>query len=370
MPTSNSLPDLITSQTDLDALCKIVESQQQIALDTEFVRTNTYAPKLGLLQFHAGTEMCCVDPLADLDMQSMWQLLFDSSRTCILHSAKQDMEVMWFEEGAVLGALLDTQICAGLLGYPAQIGYAGLVEDKTGVSLNKSQTRTDWSRRPLSAAQIKYAIEDVEHLPTLAETFSQQLRDQGRYDWALEDSAALLDTSLYQPAPELAWQRVKSIPFLPVAQQARARALAAWREHAAMKTNRPRQWVLADKALLQIAQENPDAEAALGQVKDLPPAVVRKQGRKLLAILDTANQALARGELDLQQLAPERDQDKSTLKKLGTMVKAKAEELNIAAEVVASKRDILALLRGEPEPRVTRGWRKEIIGDELSAALR
>ena len=134
MPTPNTLPSLIERQPDLDQVCAEISAHRQIAIDTEFVRTNTYAPMLGLLQVRAGDVTVCVDPLAGLDMSHCWELLFDAQRTNILHSAKQDMEVMWFEEGAIIRNLIDTQICAGLLGYPAQIGYAGLAAELLNIA--------------------------------------------------------------------------------------------------------------------------------------------------------------------------------------------------------------------------------------------
>ncbi len=369
MTNSIQLPDLITEQQQLNSLCTALTSQEQIALDTEFMRTNTYAPQLGLLQIMLNEHAICIDPLADLDMQTMWQLIFDPQRTSILHSAKQDMEVMWYEQGAVVGKLIDTQICAGLLGFPAQIGYAGIADELLNVAISKSQTRTDWSRRPLTEAQLKYAAEDVAHLPRLLEIMRKRLEDTGRFEWAQEDSEAMLDLSLYKPAPDDAWQRVKSIPFLPIEQQARARALATWRERRAMDSDKPRQWILSDKALLQLAQENPGSRQALSKLSEIPDGLARNQGQKLLTVLDSANQQFARGDLELKQQVSDRDADKGTLRKLSGIVKAKASELDIAPEILASKRDIMALLRGDAVQRVTTGWRKSVIGDELIAEL-
>ena len=366
---SSKIPLLIQQQTHLDQACDAIGEHSQIAIDTEFVRTKTYAPHLGLLQITAGELTVCIDPLADLDMGRLWDLLFDPKRMSILHSGKQDMEVMWFERGTVITNLMDTQICAGLLGHPAQIGYAGLAAELLNVDISKDQTRTDWSRRPLTDAQLRYAAEDVVHLPKLHELLKQQLIDKGRYEWALEDSAALSDISLYKPDPESAWRRVKSIPYIPSEQQARARALSEWRENRAVELDKPRQWILADKTLLQIADANPADAAALERLSEVPPPVARKQGRKLLSILAAANAAFARGEVSYQQQIPDRDLDKALSKKLTGFVREQAEQLGFAAEILASKRDIHALLRGNTNSRVTTGWRKTIIGDQLIAEL-
>jgi ribonuclease D len=298
-------------------------------------------------------------------MGEFWTALFSAQRTCVLHAAKQDQEVLWFEQGRVIGNLLDTQICAGLLGLPAQIGYAGLVRELLGIELSKSETRTDWTRRPLSAAQISYAAEDVVHLPQIRMLLTEKLQALGRYQWALEDSAALSDAGLYRPEPEDAWQRVKSIPFMPTSQQARARALAAWRETRAVEADKPRQWIMSDKALVQLSAVNPQSEQELRRLNELPESLVRNQGRRLLQAIEAANAAHADGGLQLQQTIVDPDREKMLSKRLGKVVREKAAELDIAPEVLASKRDISAIIRGGSESRAIRGWRHEQIGAQL-----
>jgi ribonuclease D len=369
MPAPAQLPLLINQQPDLDRVCAVVADSTEIVVDTEFVRTKTYAPQLGLLQLKAADTIACIDPLADLDLQPFWALLFDPARRCVMHSAKQDMEVLWFEQQRIITNLLDTQICAGLLGHPAQIGYAGLVMELLSIELDKTQTRTDWSRRPLTKEQIRYAAEDVEHLPTLKKQLTEALTELGRIEWAIEDSRQLCDTSLYEPLPANAWQRIKSIPFLPPEEQARARALATWREERAVQANKPRQWIISDKALLQLAADSPADESELRNIADLPPPVARKQGRTLVGILNDTNDALASGELEFTQHIIDRATENALSKKLMKLVRAKAEELGIVAEVLASKKDVSALIRGGAAEKLTSGWRKAVIGDELLAAL-
>ena len=367
MPAQNEIPLLVEQQSDLDKVCKVVAQHQQVAVDTEFVRTNTYAPHLGLLQLTAGDMTVCVDPLADVDMQEIWQLLFDPERSSILHSAKQDMEVMWFGEGDVIHNLIDTQVCAALLGYPAQIGYAGLLAELLNIEIAKSQTRTDWSRRPLTAAQLEYAAEDVIHLPEMLRLLEERLRELGRYEWAVEDSSAMCDIGLYKPQPTDAWQRIKSVPFLPPAQQARARALATWREKRAVDSNKPRQWIIGDKALLELVTENPASEQAVQSLRELPAGLARSQGRKLLNVLAAANESFTKGDIQIDQQEIDIDREKALSKPMGKLVRATAEKLGIAPEVLASKRDINAIIRGTDNARALQGWRLDIIGEELLA---
>lgn len=365
MPTQYNFPPLIQNQTDLDQLCDHLSAYDQVAVDTEFVRTNTYAPHLGLLQLSADGVTVCVDPLQDLSMDQLWQLLFDPARRNILHSAKQDLEVMWFDRNDIIHNLIDTQVCAALLGYPAQIGYAGLLSELLNIDIAKTQTRTDWSRRPLTDAQLHYAAEDVAHLPEMHSILQERLQQLGRYEWAVQDSQALCNIKFYKPDPSAAWQRLKGIPFLPPAEQARARALATWREARAVAADKPRGWILSDKALLQLATANPQHADRLQQIDDLAPAVIRNQGKKLLHILASTNDSFANGEIEIDQFKVDIDREKSLSKKMSTLIREEAEKLGIAAEVLASKRDITALIRGAADTRVTSGWRQEIVGDKL-----
>lgn len=372
MPTPNpppsNLPLLINTQPDIDRLCELIADCSSVGLDTEFVRTRTYAPQLGLIQIAAGDTAVCVDPLAELDDATLWELIFDPQRAHIMHSATQDLEVMWFHRGAIIRNLIDTQICAALLGYQPQIGYAGLVDDLAGVSLGKEHTRTDWTRRPLSEGQIDYAAKDVVYLQGMHDILKERLTDLGRYDWALEDSAALCDLNLYKPDIDNAWQRIKSIPFLPGDQQARAMELAAWRETRAVKLDKPRKWVMDDKALLEIAIANPQSADALAQLDSVPDGLARRQGSYLLERLQTAEAAYTAAPDQYRQQFPDRDKDKAQSKALAKLVREKAEVLQIPAEVLGSKREISALLRGD-QSKLSSGWRHQLIGKELLAAL-
>jgi ribonuclease D len=365
MPAPAKLPSLIQEQHHLDAVCSAVANYQEVALDTEFVRTNTYAPHLGLLQLAVGDLTVCVDPLADLKMRPLWELLFDPARTSVLHSSKQDLEVMWFDQGDIIHNLIDTQICAGLLGYPAQIGYAGLLAELLSIEIAKTQTRTDWSRRPLTDAQLEYAAEDVVHLPEMLAILRARLEELGRWEWAVDDSNALCNIALYEPEPAAAWQRIKSVPFLPPAEQARARALAAWREKRAVDSDKPRQWIISDKALLELTTVNPASEQAVQNLSELPAGLARKQGSKLLTVLAVANDAFASGSMDIEQQVIDIDREKALSKQMGKLVRAEAEKLGIAAEVLGSKRDLNAVIRGAKDARALQGWRLNIIGRQL-----
>ncbi len=368
MPVNDDQPRLIDTQDDLDALCGALAAAGQIGCDTEFVRTQTYWPQLCLVQVATESESACVDVLAAVDTAEFRRIMLAHAEPLILHAVKQDLEA-WFALWQELPtAVFDIQIAAGLLGFQPQIGYGNLVRELIGVDLDKDQTRTDWSRRPLTDAQIRYASDDVAYLHEIYEIVRDRLEDCGRFDWAQADSAALVDQSLYDTPAENAWQRLSAIPYLPVAPQARARALAAWRETRAKQADRPRQWILADKALMQIAQADPQQTDDLRDIDDLPPAVVRKQGHRILQTVQLANDSITNGTSDLTQKPVPVPPDKKHVQQLSAIVRDTAHELDIAPELLATRKDIINMLSGREDARPLKGWRREIIGEKLWAA--
>jgi ribonuclease D len=369
MPAFTNQARLIDDQAQLNEWCEQLLGQSVITLDTEFMRTDTYYPKLCLIQIAIDDDPACIDVLAEIDTKELRKILFNESTLKIFHAAKQDLEVCYATYGHVLGPIIDTQIAAGLLGYPAQIGYANLVQEIIGVKLDKGQTRTDWSRRPLTDAQIKYAGDDVRYLAELHARLRTDLQTAGRYHWALEDSARLVDEEHYVLRPEDAWRRLSGLQYLPAPVQARAHGIAAWRERRAQQINRPRQWVLADKGLMAVANADPRNESGLSELPGLPPAVIRKQGSSLLAELGQANEDYSSGRVQLRQASKSDAPDPRILKRLSAVVSAKATELGVAPETLGTRRDLTALMRGERNIKLLTGWRSGIIGEELLGHL-
>lgn len=367
MPSSTRLID---SQPQLDDLCDDLAAidDYSIACDTEFVRTRTYWPHLCVVQVAFHGRLTAVDMLTKMNTSRLREQLLDRSRFEIFHAAKQDLEALFAVYERLPRAIFDTQIAAGLLGFPPQIGYAGLVRELLGLELPKDQTRTDWSRRPLTDAQLNYALEDVAHLHELFDIVRDRLLGLSRFEWVLEDSDALLDPTLYSIAPDAAWRRLSGVPYLPVPVQARARRLAGWREERARRIDRPRQWVLADKVLLAIAHENPTAAGDLSRIDGVAPATARRQGKAIVDVIREANADIDSGRLKLEQrpipLAP----DKSRVRHLSGLVRNAADGLGIAPEILATRRDIAGILSGRHDSRALSGWRREVIGDRLLEA--
>jgi ribonuclease D len=369
MPTPAPPVRLVCTQADLDDACRVIAAERELPLDTEFARTDTYRPKLCLVQIGTPGTIWCIDTLAALDLEPLWATLVAPGAQKVLHAAKQDLEVFLLRFGSLPGPLFDTQVAAALVGHPPQAGYAALVEAELRVRIDKTQTRTDWSRRPLTPAQIAYAANDVAHLPELAQRLRQRLVELGRESWALEDSAALLNPALYGVRPENAWERLGGVGYQPVPVQARARRLAAWRERRADQADRPRQWILADQALLALAAANPADAPALEALGLLSPGALRNSGEALLAQLRAADAELAAGTLDLARQERPAAADVNRTKQLATVVQKAAGELGIAPELLATRAELAALLRGVRELRPLSGWRRGVVGEALLAAL-
>ena len=276
---------LIQQPGDLETALFRLHGADRLALDTEFMRERTYHPQLCLVQIATATDCVLIDPLAGLDLAPLHALLQERSRLKILHAARQDLEVLLLTGGAVPGPLFDTQVAAALLGMPPQVGYAELVARQLGHSIDKGQTRTDWSRRPLTPAQLAYAADDVRHLLTLQAELQAALAARGREDWVAEETAALENPALYRTDPAAAWKRLKGLNRLQPAEQSAARALADWRERRALESDKPRGWILADETLYAIATRAPSTIAELESIASLPPGVVRKRGEELLELL-------------------------------------------------------------------------------------
>jgi ribonuclease D len=359
---SAARPVLLASADALASFCEELRGAPYLALDTEFVRVRTYYPELCLIQVATPDRLACIDPLAGVPLAPLLERLHDPATTKVMHAGRQDLELFYLHDGRLPGPLYDTQIAASLLGHDDQVGYGRLVETLLGIALDKAHTRTDWAERPLSAEQLAYAAEDVSHLVTLYERTRAELADRGRLAWALEDAAALLDEALYRIEPETTWQRVKGHASLRAdAQRAALVELAAWREREAMARNRPRQWLLRDAHLLAIARALPANRARLAQVPELPRPVVERYAPRLLEIVARAREAQPPPSMAVDPVDP------ALVDALAARVRERAAALGVPATVLAPRRELAGLLRGDTDLNVLRGWRAGVVGEVLQA---
>lgn len=354
----------------LQALCTRLSQSEWLTLDTEFLREKTYYPQLCLIQVASANEVACIDPQKITRLDPLLALLKDSRILKVFHAARQDLELFWQGYSVLPAPLFDTQIAAPLLGYPEQVGYATLVKERLGIEIDKSETRTDWSRRPLTASQLEYAAGDVRHLAELFPTLRAELVERGRLDWLAEDFAGLTDPATYENHPEQAWRRLRGLQKFRGPALSCAQALAAWREERAQQENRPRKWVLSDDALFTLARIKLQTVADLARVRGLPPPVIERYGEQLVALLDAARQRTPEPLPEGERPQPlTEDQEAAVDVLLGVLRKlAYAQDLNPVS--IASRKDLQQLLRGErAHSPLLRGWRKGIAGEKLLDVL-
>jgi ribonuclease D len=290
----------------------------------------------------------------------------------IIHAARQDLEAFYLNVKRVIAPVFDTQIAAGCIGLKPQIGYADLVKTLLDVPLSKGQTRTDWSKRPLSAAQLEYAADDVKYLNEVAARLTERLRALGREHWVTEDCLALEDRRLYEPDPQQAWKRLRNLNLLPPEARARGRAAATWREKTARGRDLPRGWILADAAIFSIAEAGPSSrtelDAALRPEKPMNPALADG----LLAALREAAESPPAGTAE--DAEPARDsrptpEQKAVIDRLARLVDSRALELGLSAEVLAPRGELKALALGARNVPCLSGWRRGEIGERLLGVL-
>lgn len=362
----------VTTTDQLTAALQLLSADAFVALDTEFMRESTYYPALCLVQV-AGVEHCAViDPLVIEDLAPLWHFLADRSRIKVLHAARQDLEVLSQAMERVglpvPGPIFDTQLAAGLLGLSAQIGYGGLVAARLQHELPKGLARTDWAHRPLSAEQLTYAADDVRYLAQLYPGLRAELEAAGRLAWLEEAASELEDVGLYRTEPAAAWRRLKGLDRLAPRQRAAAKSLAQWREIRAMQSDKPRGWILADDTLRELAERLPDTEAELQAIRSLPAGVVRKRGAELLELI-AQSRANAAGEPPMQ-VPPRPDPAQlARVNELMAVVRAQAQQLHIAPELLATRRDIEQLVFGGHSEHLMNGWRRTMIGERLHSAV-
>ena len=347
-----------------DTIASVLTSHDHLGVDTEFMREKTYFAQLCLIQVATSDEIYCVDPLTDAGQEAFWRDFL--ARDWIVHSARQDIEVVFQASGSMPTSIFDTQIAAGLLGYTPQMGYAGLSKELFYVDMDMSHTRADWTKRPLRETYLEYAAEDVEYLLPAYDYLCERLERAGRLDWARQDSSLLLDPELYEVSADQAIGRLKGARNFSGRRRAAAARLAAWREREAIRRNRPRQWILRDNILLEIAYKLPEAEDQLSTIDGMSPKLLSRIGTELLRAVE----ASIADEHDYSPPRPPGGAQKALLKEMQARVAQCAEDLSLAAETIASKRELAAVVvSGKPDSRVFSGWRREIIGDDLLKLL-
>jgi len=367
MSSSDTAYAFIDSVDGLRDFCETLEGESWVALDTEFIREKTYYPYLCLLQIGVPGNIACIDPIAIDDMSPLLDILYDRSVVKVLHSCSQDLEIFACLQGKVPGPIFDTQLAAPLLGFPEQMGYANFVREMVGVTLDKSQTRTDWSRRPLEPAQLAYAADDVRYLGEIFPVFRDKLVEMGRLKWLDSEFAECEKVERYIHEPDSAWQRIRGLEKLRPRALSILQTLAAWRERLAQEKNLPRSWVLKDDALIDIARLAPMTRDKLGAIRNFPPRTLDRYGA---IIIEQVKQA---AEHPPEPLPQSRRRNKPTPEEdaladvLQAQLRILAAQYQINSASIASRKELVALVQGEEDIPLLRGWRREMAGNELLA---
>ena len=371
-----STPEYVRTPEELSAALAKLADSPFVAIDTEFLRERTYYPKFCLLQIAHDNYCALIDVLALPSLTALMEFLNDRTRLKVLHAAHQDLEVLALANGALLqganlnkavvpisGPFLDTQVAAAFLDMPASIGYADLVQRRLNHTLEKGQSRTDWTQRPLNAAQLTYAADDVIYLVELYHDLKKALENTPRWSWIAEEAEQLEAAQLYSTEPSAAWQRLRFLDQMEPEQRAAAKALAEWREQRAMHKDRPRSWILSDDALRAMAQQLPTTIEALNAIDTLPKGLVERRGTELLQLLaDSKRQAIH--ESPAQDFRPSRGQQKQ-VSALMDVVRKEGARLEISPERLATRRDIEALVFSGRVGAFGHGWRRENFGERL-----
>lgn len=357
----------VQHQSELEGLCQQLRSEPWIALDTEFVRERTYYAKLCLIQLATPSAVIAVDPLAMAHLDPLLNIVYEPEILKVFHAARQDLELFYDMRGAPPTPVFDTQIAAALVSYDDQTSYAALIESVLAIKLEKHATRTDWSKRPLTPAQLRYAEEDVSYLRDVYPRLTEKLVALGRSEWLAEECARLTDTELYRNDPANAYTRIKQGHMLPAAGQQVLAALACWREHTAQTLDRPRNWILHDTVLLELARIRPQRVEQLSGIRGLAPKSAKRWGDALIEQITTAPSDPAIPLWDTS--TPMSARQLALYERLLAHLRARARKLGLSLTLIASRKDLQALVRGDTSGPLLQGWRRQVVGEELLAML-
>lgn len=356
---------MITTTSELAAVCKRLARFDSVTVDTEFMRETTYWPKLCVIQMASPEEAVIVDAQApDLSLDPFFKLMANERVMKVFHAARQDIEIVYHRGGLIPHPVFDTQVAAMVCGFGDSVSYDQLVQRLTGARLDKSSRFTDWSRRPLSERQIEYALADVTYLRDVYQALSARLEEQSRTEWVREEMEVLTSPATYQLEPEDAWLRLKMRIRKPV-ELAILQQLAAWREREAQVRDVPRGRVIKDDAIYEIAQQAPTTQAALAQLRTVPRGFERSRAaEEILAsvrrALDTPKEQLPR----VPKHRPPSNGNGAAVDLLKVLLKMISEEHGVASKVIATVDDLEAIAGDDgADVPALHGWRRELFGE-------
>lgn len=359
----------ISTNEDLTAFCNRARAFSAIAIDTEFLREKTYHAKLCLVQVATPDECVVIDPLAIDDLGPLAELMTDDGTLKVFHACSQDMEVLCHALGSVPAPIFDTQVAAGFLGERAQCSYHNLVSTFCGVSLPKTESLTDWSRRPLSPKQIEYALDDVRYLIDAYRVIESKLHSLGRTAWVRDEIRPLADPAHYRSDPRAAFKRVKRVNACTRRQLAVARELASWREQRAETRDIPRKWVMSDEVLLALCKRAPQTVEDFRAVRGTEQLSARD--------VEVALDAIARGRRCPQENLPSigrahrapAPELESVIDLMYALIRLVSERSGVATSLIISRDGLLDYIEHPERSSLREGWRFELVGTLMDDLL-
>ena len=360
--------EVISTTQDLETFVDKISHAKWLAIDTEFLREKTYFAKLCLIQIEADGHRACIDPLSIDDMSAFNRLMHNPGIIKVLHAAHQDLEILLQLSGKVPAPIFDTQVAASVLGIGDQMGYARLVESMLGVSLAKTQSRTDWSKRPLRDVQLEYAIDDVRYLAQIYPVMIDQLTSQNRLSWLDKDFAKATDPETYAANPDERWKKVKGNQVLKRPQLAILKELAAWREDKAEQSDRPRKWILSDDILLDMAKQQPSTAEEIREIRGINPDRSQKNHDTWLALIKKGKETPEAEWPELKRANKPSPNQNALIDLLMLVIQIQAKEHKITPAVIASRKRVADMILAG-ETHISDDWRGALVNDEIAAVI-
>ncbi|MCF7986883.1 MAG: ribonuclease D [Methylovulum sp.] len=359
----------INTPEKLSELIEKIKRVSWLALDTEFLREKTYYPKFCLLQIATPDWVACIDPIALPQLDGLFDAIYNPAIIKVFHSCRQDLEIFYQIMGKLPYPIFDTQVAAPLLGFQDNPGYAMLVSSLLNINLSKAHTRADWSKRPLTEAQIEYAADDVIYLCQIYQMVLKKLAELGRSDWLVSDFAELSNPELYQVNPEKAWHKIKGKNKLTGKQLSIIQTLAEWREKTAQQEDRPKSWLLRDELLFDIAKLQPETVTDLANVRGINERTLNRYGKQLCQLINVAKNRPPIPFHEHGRTAKKTQQQEAILDILTALVRVRAEENALNPNILASRKDLEELLMADDDSPLLHGWRYSMAGKELIGLL-
>ncbi len=360
--------EVIETTEKLEAFMAKISTAKWVALDTEFLREKTYYAKLCLIQIEADGHRACVDPLSIDDLSSLTKVLNDPEVTIVLHAAHQDMEILLQLSGEVPTPIFDTQVAAAVLGLGDTMAYARLVEQMLGVAIDKSQVRTDWSRRPLKEAQLKYAIDDVRYLAQIYPMMLEKLESQNRLEWLDKDFAKASDPETYAINAKQRWKKIRGNQVLKRPQLAILRELAEWRENLAEQKDLPRKWIIGDDILIDLARQNPKSSQEIGQIRGINADRTKKYHQTWLDLLKKGAEIPESEWPELPRSKKPTPTQNGVIDLLMLVIQIEAKKQGITPAVIAGRKQVANMIQAG-ETKLSDDWRGEIVNDTFARVL-